>query len=217
MASIPVYYMQSTMLPSSILSDLDKISRDFLWGSDPEHRRAHLINWDKVSIPKSLGGLGIKSAKEANLAAMAKLNWRLFSERDKLWNSVMARKYNINSHPSTLPPYGSPVIKSLKKGNKLFLQGIRWNLVDGRSISFWKDCWLLDEPLNSVLFGPWLNNDDDDVRVADVLSIASFDSSRLSYALPETILETIKACPISRMGVGKDSYSWKGSHDGSFP
>ncbi|GLT77919.1 hypothetical protein SLA2020_494730 [Shorea laevis] len=84
MASIPVYYMQSTMLPSSILSDLDKISRDFLWGSDPEHRRAHLINWDKVSIPKSLGGLGIKSAKEANLAAMAKLNWRLFSERDKL-------------------------------------------------------------------------------------------------------------------------------------
>ncbi|GKV15349.1 hypothetical protein SLEP1_g26146 [Rubroshorea leprosula] len=192
MASIPLFYMQSTMLPASILSELDKISRDFLWGSNPDHRKLHLISWDKVSVPKSLGGLGIKSAKETNLAAMAKLNWRFFSEKDKLWNSVLIRKYNINSHPSILPTYSSPVMRNLKK-----------------------DCWLFNTPLNSILVGP-LSRSDEDLRVADVFSCVDFNSSLISYPLPDTILETIKANPISKIGLGNDSYSWKRSCDGSF-
>ncbi|GKV38468.1 hypothetical protein SLEP1_g46380 [Rubroshorea leprosula] len=87
--------------------------------------------------------------------------------------------------------------------------------MDGNSISFWKDCWLFDIPLNSILVGP-LSRSDEDLQVADVFSCADFNSSLISYPLPDTILETIKANPISKIGLGNDSYSWKGSRDGSF-
>ncbi|GKV01789.1 hypothetical protein SLEP1_g14314 [Rubroshorea leprosula] len=126
-----------------------------------------MINWDKVSLLKSLGGLGIKSAKEANMAAMAKLNWRLFSERDKLWNCVSSGKYNIEFRPSTLPSYGSFVIKNLNK-----------------------DC--------------------------GAFPLSSFDPSLISYPTPSKLLETSKATLISEVGVGQDSYSCKGTPDGSF-
>ncbi|GKU88076.1 hypothetical protein SLEP1_g2381 [Rubroshorea leprosula] len=131
---------KSTMLSSSILSELDKISRDFLWGSNPDHRKLHLISWDK---------------------------------------------------------------------------GIKWIMMDGNSVSLWKDCWLFDAPLNSILVGP-LSRSDEDLRVADVFSCVDFNSSLISYPLPDTILETIKANPISKIGLGNDLYSWKGSRDGSF-
>ncbi|GLT46248.1 hypothetical protein SLA2020_200190 [Shorea laevis] len=146
---------------------------------------------------------------------MAKLNWRLFSERDKLWNAILSSRYNINSRPSVLPSCGSPVIRSLKRGNELFLQGIKWIPIHGRNISFWKDCWVLDAPLNSILCGP-LNENDEELRVADVFPLASFNSSLISYPLPDTILDTIRAVPIPKVVVGQDSFSWKGSRDGSF-
>ncbi|GLT98321.1 hypothetical protein SLE2022_158300 [Rubroshorea leprosula] len=74
LASIPNYYIQITMLPASVLSQLDRIIRDFLWEFDHQQKKIHLVGLDKVTVPKSLGGLGIKSAKETNEVAMAKLN-----------------------------------------------------------------------------------------------------------------------------------------------
>ncbi|GKU99357.1 hypothetical protein SLEP1_g12219 [Rubroshorea leprosula] len=109
----------------------------------------------------------------------------------------------------------SSIIRNLKKGNEPFLQGIKWISVDGNSISFWKDCWLFDPPLNSILFRP-LSSNDEDLWVVNVFSFAAFNSSLISDPLFDTILKTIKANPISKIGLGNDSYSWKGSRDGSF-
>ena len=52
---------------------VDKIIRDLLWGSTEEKRKMHMVNWRTVTLPKDLGGLGLHSMKDRNLAILAKL------------------------------------------------------------------------------------------------------------------------------------------------
>lgn len=43
-----------------------------------------MVGWKKITKPKEEGGLGLQSAKEKNLALLAKLNWRLHNEKDAI-------------------------------------------------------------------------------------------------------------------------------------
>ena len=60
MSSIPNYVMQAAALPAQLCEKLDKINRDFLWGSTSEKRRLHLVGWSKIIRPKEEGVLGVK-------------------------------------------------------------------------------------------------------------------------------------------------------------
>ena len=78
--AIPNYVMQGTLLPSKVCKEIDCANRTFLWGSTPEKRKMHLVNWDTITWPKDHGGLGILETRPRNLALIAKLNWKLQSE-----------------------------------------------------------------------------------------------------------------------------------------
>jgi hypothetical protein len=67
-SAIPAYYMQNVTLPARVCSSLDKLNRDFLWGSNEERKKMHMVSWDKVCRPKDLGGLGLYFTKARNLA-----------------------------------------------------------------------------------------------------------------------------------------------------
>ncbi|GKV30099.1 hypothetical protein SLEP1_g38957 [Rubroshorea leprosula] len=215
LASIPNFYMQSFMLSYSTLSQLDKITRDFLWGFDLLKRKIHMVAWDTVTLPKSLGGLGMKSAKEANLVAMAKLNWRLFSKRDKLWCQIIASKYGIGTQPSPLPRNGSPMLNNIRKGSELFQKGIKWVPYNGRSISFWNDCWVMDAPLSNLLSGP-ISSQDRQLTVADAFVNRRFQPNNISYPIEEDLVRIISTTPTAITSSNTDSFCWKGSSDGSF-
>jgi hypothetical protein len=83
-SSIPAYYMQNVALSIRICSKLDKLNRDFLWGSSSDRKRIHMVGWDKVCKPKDKGGLGLYSTKSRNIALLAKLNWRVMEDTDAL-------------------------------------------------------------------------------------------------------------------------------------
>ena len=74
MSTILNYVTQVTALPTHLCNKLDKINRDFLWGSTSEKRRLHLVGWNKIIRSKEEGGLGIQAAKFKNLALLTKLN-----------------------------------------------------------------------------------------------------------------------------------------------
>ena len=71
------------MLPSQVLAIVDKIGRDFIWGSTDEKRKIHLVRWESITKPKKEGRLGLSIAKPKNIALLAKLNWRLRMEKDQ--------------------------------------------------------------------------------------------------------------------------------------
>ena len=47
-------------------------------------RKLHTISWDKIKRPRKEGGLCLTAAKPKNLALLAKLNWRMKTEKDQL-------------------------------------------------------------------------------------------------------------------------------------
>lgn len=74
--TIPTYVMQSTALPKKLLANLDRVNRNFLWGSTDDAKKVHWVGWHKVTKPKAGWVLGIQFAKGRNQALLAKLNWR---------------------------------------------------------------------------------------------------------------------------------------------
>lgn len=89
LASISVYTMHSQLLPAHICLKVDKISRDFLWGSHDDTRKPHLLNWETITLPKDKGGFNIRSARDNNVAMLSKLGWRILKEDKAPWCVAM--------------------------------------------------------------------------------------------------------------------------------
>ena len=69
--------MQSIKLTSEVCNKLDKLNRDFLWGTTQEKKKTHMVGWNKIIKPKD-EELGIQDANAKNVALLAKLNWRMY-------------------------------------------------------------------------------------------------------------------------------------------
>lgn len=94
--TIPSYTMQTMKLPASVCEHLDRLNKNFIWGDTPDRKKLHLVKWDKVCKDKDCGGLGIKSAKKQNLALLAKLGWKMYTQEDCLWVNILRDKYLCN-------------------------------------------------------------------------------------------------------------------------
>ena len=92
-ASIPLYAMQTTLLPQKISQQIDKMSYHFLWGDTKHHCGCHTISWDTITLPKEAGGLGIPSTHHRNCAILMNQAWRLYTNPNTLWAKVLKAKY----------------------------------------------------------------------------------------------------------------------------
>ena len=72
---------------------LDRIQRNFLWGSSVEYFKYPLVAWEKVCLPREMGGLGIRKLVPFNQALLGKWLWRYGHETSHLWRGVIAMKY----------------------------------------------------------------------------------------------------------------------------
>lgn len=93
LAALPIYAMQTTLIPRQICTELDKKCRNFVWGSSSDKRKIHLVNWNTVCQPKVLGGAGLRQSSLVNTANMMKIGWNLMHRKDDLWVQVVRSKY----------------------------------------------------------------------------------------------------------------------------
>ena len=68
-SAIPSFVMQCSHLPSRIMQDLDRVNRNFLWGSTETMKKMHWVGWHKVTKPKKEEGLGLQTSKGRNIAS----------------------------------------------------------------------------------------------------------------------------------------------------
>ena len=73
-STILAYFMQCNALPSKLLDNIDKVNRNFLWGFLESIKKMHWVGWQRITRPKSEGGLGLHIGKGRNLSLLAKLN-----------------------------------------------------------------------------------------------------------------------------------------------
>ena len=76
------YVMQYASLPNKILNGIDKVNKNFLWGTTDHAKKMHWVNWGEVTKPKEAGGLGLQSTKGRNTTLLAKFNWRFHTEEN---------------------------------------------------------------------------------------------------------------------------------------
>lgn len=70
---LPVFHMQTSLLPTSVTKEMDKLVRTCIGGSKAGNRKTHLVNWNTICKPRVEGGFGVRRASEMNKALMAKL------------------------------------------------------------------------------------------------------------------------------------------------
>ena len=145
LAATPSYVMQFSYLLGRVLDGLDKINRNFLWGSTDTTKKIHWVGWEKVIKPKEEGGLGLQFAKGRNLALLSKLNWRFHTEGEAPWVRVLKMKYcsqrrrvaaNVDKLPCSL------IWIAMKKGMDTFNKGSRWLVGSDCKLNVWHSNWI---------------------------------------------------------------------------
>ncbi|KAF7824230.1 ribonuclease H [Senna tora] len=138
-------HIQHCKIPKGTIEEIEKLEREFLWGSTAEKRTMHQVNWQTVCLPKNMGGLGIRSLHNMNKAFLFKLAWNLLSNQNQLWVEMVANKYRFNTylrHEIGWKASNSRLWKDIMKIWLEFLQHVKWTIGDGRTSMFWKDKWL---------------------------------------------------------------------------
>ena len=141
------------------------------------------------------------------MALLAKLNWRMYQEKESLWAKVILRKYCLVERrkardPDKLP--SSPNWKAIKARFQTFSDGICWGIGSGEKIKLWSDCWIKGSSLRELIEGP-LTQREVDMKLSELLDhVQEWKWEVLSFELPSCIKDTI-IFQGSRLAVGKMS------------
>lgn len=143
--SILSYIIQTSKIPASVCDDLERMCRDFIWGSTPDQRKNHLISWNTICSPKEEGGLRFRSLRMVNTAYMMKLGWELITKRDSLWVQVLRFKYkcgNLQLPMVTCGLRASHIWRGIVKCREMVQHGLSWVVQSGHVVKFWQDLWV---------------------------------------------------------------------------
>ena len=87
LSAVSIFAMMSLDLPVKTLVAIEKIIRGFLWAGRKEARGGHcLVAWERVCMPKHLGGLGIPNLRLMNHALRARWLWLSRTDSSKPWS-----------------------------------------------------------------------------------------------------------------------------------
>ncbi|RVW50733.1 putative ribonuclease H protein [Vitis vinifera] len=95
---LPSYFLSLFKMPATVAAKIERLQRDFLWSGVGEGKRDHLVRWDIVCRPKTIGGLGLGNISWRNLALLGKWLWRYPREGSTLWHQVILSIYGSHSN-----------------------------------------------------------------------------------------------------------------------
>ena len=96
MITLPVYAISFFKAPSGIIASIESLLLRFFWGGSEENRKISWIDWESICVEKEVGGLGLRSIREFNLALLGKWCWRMLVDREGLWFRTLAARYGLD-------------------------------------------------------------------------------------------------------------------------
>ncbi|XP_016578845.1 uncharacterized protein LOC107876434 [Capsicum annuum] len=82
---IKIYWAQLFAIPAKVLKIIESYCRSYLWSGGNVITKKALVVWDKVCLPKNVGGLNILSIAKWNKAVLTRLCWDIATKKDVLW------------------------------------------------------------------------------------------------------------------------------------
>lgn len=61
LSNLPTYYMSLFLIPEKVISNLERIMRNFFWEGRKRSKINHLIKWNLVRLSQFDGGLKAKN------------------------------------------------------------------------------------------------------------------------------------------------------------
>ena len=133
---------------------LERIQRNFLWGSSEGSFKYSLVAYDKVYLPIEMGGLGIRNVVSFNQVLLGKWLWRYGHEVTYLWWRVISTKYGEGkggwSTKVCRKIDGFGLWCSISEGWESFSMHFSFVVRDGTWILFWHDRWVGVDSLKTL-------------------------------------------------------------------
>ncbi|GAU21095.1 hypothetical protein TSUD_10120 [Trifolium subterraneum] len=137
--SLPFVYLGVPIFKVSLLKELKKWIKNFIWSGDIFQRKLVTVSWKKLCRPYSEGGLGLRSLMNLNEASKLKLCWDLLNSQEQ-W-AVLIKSRVFRGHRCITRHIFSSIWSSVHShfstvwDNSVFIVG------DGKEINFWTDRW----------------------------------------------------------------------------
>lgn len=139
-SSMLTYSFHIYKWPASLLQEVAKSMRNFLWSGNIEDRKICTVAWSTICKPINEGGLSVKDPAKVNQASLLFLTWKLLNS-DEQWAHIGRQRYLNKDQPK--PHYlTSSTWPGMKPHIQMVLNHSTWAVGNGKCIHFWTDKWL---------------------------------------------------------------------------
>lgn len=146
--SVPMYIMTHADVPSSVLADIERLCRSFLWGHGHNRKGLHYVSWEVLCLPGKCGGLGFHASKDWRGPLRARLSWDFLQHKDSILNRCIQAKYGRKVWDTDANRTDSVTWRIIKDGATSLKKIIKWNIGNGESVNVLDQNWIGDIPLN---------------------------------------------------------------------
>ncbi|KAF5805415.1 putative reverse transcriptase zinc-binding domain-containing protein [Helianthus annuus] len=153
LSSMHIYWASVFIIPARVIHDLEKFMRRFLWNAGSQGRAKAKVAWSDVCLPKTEGGLGIRSISDVNKALMTSHIWSIVTRRKSLWvDWIYAHKLNDRSfwdvNPRGSVSWGWRKLLAIRGSVRPYI----WKEIrSGRQTKMWTDNWCHLSPLSAFI------------------------------------------------------------------
>jgi len=149
--SMVIHTMTVYSWPISILRDIEKWIKNFIWSGDIDKRKLVTVAWKKVCADLDEGGLGLRSLICLNQATNMKICWEMLHSEEH-W-AVILRSRVLRGSNCIQNHIFSSLWRGMKNEYNIVKENTTWLVGDGKHINFWFDHWN-GEPLSETLIVP---------------------------------------------------------------
>lgn len=233
--NLPTYYMSLFEVTPGVVKELDKIRKRFLWSGGDRARNMSWVNWEQISKPKKLGGLGLGNLLFKNRALLMKWIWRFVNDNQPMWGKVVRSKYGCErggiwpakenqKKTSLVWRKVAAVLEPTHGMNKFLVEGFKIRIGNGKKASFWEDMWVPNVILKEMYPRMYALARNKEGKVSDNgvwegekwswkidMRRPVFDWEKEVY---EDLIKTINTCPI--IADRDDKVIWKFERSGMY-